>query len=135
MSNRIHGRKITKTVRFGPKKEHFCPICNSRLELQEVTRIINANSEEAKYYDLSTGVFRRRHMLGNIKYTGEEYYCPECNKYIPRKKIKEYELKSGKGKKAFLKKILPIAIVITLFLIIAVVRYFTSEEFQITFWL
>ena len=33
-------------------KKHYCPQCNSKLLRRKVSKIINANSEEAKNYDL-----------------------------------------------------------------------------------
>lgn len=67
-------------------KKHYCPQCNSKLLRQKVSRIIDSNSDEAKYYDFEVADIT---VKGNMKFTHIEFLCPVCQKHYTVNETKE----------------------------------------------
>ena len=44
----IHGIRYVRQDVSYISKNHYCPICNTRLNAVKVSKVINSNSEEAK---------------------------------------------------------------------------------------
>ena len=71
------------------KKDHFCPDCKTKLEKVPVSKVINSRSPEAKDFDFSMGC--GTHMMGDIKFTWDEFECPNCKKHLTVNEMKEIE--------------------------------------------
>ncbi len=85
----IHGKKyINNDVIYTRFKKHYCPDCNIRLKIIEVSKVVNSKSPEAKKYDLSMG---DTFISGNIEVIWKEFQCPECNRIISVKQMKHIE--------------------------------------------
>ena len=67
-------------------KKHYCPVCNNRLLLQRVSKIIHSDSEEAKNYDFEAGDIN---VKGNMKFTHIEFICPVCQRNYTVNEIKD----------------------------------------------
>ncbi len=75
-------------------KKHFCPQCNTKVELKYKSKIVNSNSPEAKQYDFSLG---DTFLVGDVEFRTRYFYCPQCKLDISFQQMKRYErLKKGK---------------------------------------
>ena len=73
-------------------KEHFCPICNEKIQVKRTKKIVNSKSEEAKNFDFSfsgDGGF----MSGDVEFIFEVFYCSSCKKEFSIKEIRNFERK------------------------------------------
>lgn len=101
----IHGiRYVRQDVSYISKK-HYCPICNTLLDVVKVSKVINSNSEEAKELPsilpktvIGRGVkFRNYNAVGNIKWIWKQFECPNCKHNFTVDQMKQIE-SSPKGK-------------------------------------
>lgn len=67
-------------------KKHYCVICGERLKLVLVSKIVNSESMEAKNYDFQ---LVDNFMIGDVKFTWNEFECPKCGYRISIRKLKE----------------------------------------------
>ena len=70
------------------KKDHFCPDCKTKLEKIPVSKVVNSSSPEAKDFDFS---MFDTYMVGDIKFTWDEFECSNCKKHLTVNEMKEYE--------------------------------------------
>lgn len=71
------------------RKDHFCPDCKTKPETVSVSKVVNSGSPEAKDFD-----FRMpggRFMVGDIRFTWDEFECPNCKKHLTVNEMKEIE--------------------------------------------
>ena len=83
-----HGykREYNEVLYF--KKDHFCPDCKTKLKKVPVSRVVNSGSPEAKDFDFSMG---DTCAVGDIKFTWDEFECPNCLKHLTVNEMKEIE--------------------------------------------
>ena len=73
--------------------KHYCMYCHELLEVIEKSKMVNYKSKEAKDFNFNWfGV--GNYMIGNIKFTWDEYYCPKCNENFSIREISIYERKN-----------------------------------------
>ena len=73
--------------------KHFCPYCNSLLQIRRKKQIVNSESEEVKnfsYYAYGGN------MRGDTEFNWDVFYCPDCDKEIPTGDMISYERKLRK---------------------------------------
>ncbi len=80
---------------FSYLKKHYCPKCSSILVPIKVSKIVNSRSPEAKYYDFSVGITAGA-FIGDVKFTWNEFKCPQCGYQISVKDLKLYERQQRK---------------------------------------
>ena len=71
------------------RKDHFCPDCKTKLEKVPVSKVVNSRSPEAKDFDFSMGF--DSYAVGDIKFTWDEFECPNCKKHLTVNEMKEIE--------------------------------------------
>ena len=98
----IHGiRYVRQDVSYISKK-HYCPLCNTLLNVVKVSKVINSNSEEAKELPsilpktvIGRGVkFRNYNTVGNIKWIWKQFECPNCKHCFTVDQLKQIESSS-----------------------------------------
>lgn len=72
-------------------KKHFCPKCGNKLELRDVSKIVNSKSPEAKDYDFSNG---DTFFTGDVGFITKCFHCLNCKVDISVKDMKKYEKES-----------------------------------------
>ena len=72
-------------------KKHDCPDCGQLLVVNNVSEIVNSNSEKAKDFDFSCG---DTCLAGNIKFIRTEFKCPACQRTYSPREIWRREMKS-----------------------------------------
>ena len=94
------GVKRIKTDIVYLNNDHYCPDCGTKLDVVEVSKILDSNSPEAKQYNsLFDGFYiqgnkigyRMNRYIGNIEYILDEFECPCCNRHIDVKEMKQIE--------------------------------------------
>lgn len=73
-------------------KKHYCPGCETRLQLIKVSKVVNSKSPEARNYNFSCG---DGFLVGNVKFIWKEFYCPVCDRQFSVKKLKRIEREMG----------------------------------------
>jgi len=68
--------------------KHYCPHCQRLLIVKTKNQVVNSESEEAKYFNFHTS---DSHMMGNVKFVWDVYYCEKCNLEISIKDIRANE--------------------------------------------
>ena len=95
----IHGiRYVRQDISYISKK-HYCPICNTLLDVVKVSKVINSNSEETKELPpilpktvIGRGVkFRNYNAVGNIKWIWKQFECPNCKHHFTVDQMKQIE--------------------------------------------
>ena len=71
--------------------KHYCNICSGELVVKRVERIINSKSPEAKNYDFSFSGTDGGFLFGDIEFSFEVFYCPNCGIEIPVREIRRQE--------------------------------------------
>ena len=71
------------------RKDHFCPNCGTKLEKSTVSKIVNSNSPEANDFDFSMA--SGTYAMGDIRFTWDEFECPNCKKHLTVNEMKEIE--------------------------------------------
>jgi hypothetical protein len=94
----IHGVKWDLEGTFFCKKDHFCPKCDSKLEVVRTEKMVNSESPEAKQYDFSMA---DTYLMGNVKFVSKIFKCLKCGYTATVKQQKIIE----KSKKSDLKKV------------------------------
>ena len=61
-------------------RQHYCYECGSKLFIVKHRKIVNQNSDEAKYYDFSFGATEV--MIGSCEFIHNVFYCPMCKQTI-----------------------------------------------------
>ena len=69
-------------------KKHYCPNCNSRLEVKKASKIVNSKSIEAKNYDFSLG---DTFLVGDVEFFYNIFRCQKCNKQYSIQEMKRIE--------------------------------------------
>lgn len=69
-------------------KKHYCPICNEKLEVKKISRVVNSKSSEAKNYDFSLG---DSFLVGDVEFIFYVFSCPKCNKQYSVQEMKRNE--------------------------------------------
>jgi hypothetical protein len=64
----IHGVKLDFEGTFFCKKDHYCPVCDSKMESYKAEKVVNSESLEAKQYDFSMA---DTYMFGNVKFVAK----------------------------------------------------------------
>lgn len=70
------------------RKDHFCPECGAKLEKVTVSKVVNSRSPEAKDFDFGVGGIS---MVGDVRFTWDEFACPSCRKQFSVDEIKQSE--------------------------------------------
>ena len=95
----IHGiRYVRQDISYISKK-HYCPICNTLLDVVKVSKVINSNLEEAKELPpilpktvIGRGVkFRNYNAVGNIKWIWKQFECSNCKQRFTVDQMKQIE--------------------------------------------
>ncbi len=95
----IHGiRYVRQDISYISKK-HYCPICDTLLDVVKVSKVINSHSEEAKELPpilpqtvIGRGVkFRNYNAVGNIKWIWKQFECPHCKHRFTVDQLKQFE--------------------------------------------
>jgi len=94
----LHGYKRIKNDIWYFRKDHYCPDCGTKLQKVAVSKVVNSSSPEAKDFDFSNV---DTYMVGNVKFTWDEFECPSCQKHLTVSEMKKIEgiplpQKSGK---------------------------------------
>lgn len=84
----IQGFKWDFNGFFYRKRKHYCAICGELLTTIKQEKIINSESDEAKYYDFSNG---DTYMFGNVKFINFALKCPSCDALYSIREQKELE--------------------------------------------
>lgn len=95
----IHGIRYVRQDVIYISKKHYCPICNTLLNVVKVSKVINSNSEEAKDLPpilpktvIGRGVkFRNYTAVGNIKWIWKQFECPNCKHRFTVDQMKQIE--------------------------------------------
>ena len=90
MRKKIARQRIYTRPLYARRKKHYCPKCEGELFLKEVSKVVNSNSSEAKDFDFSNG---DTFMIGDVKFTWDEFKCSECNFQISINDLALYERK------------------------------------------
>ena len=86
---RVHGfKRMYNDIYFTRIKKHYCPECGERLGLIACSKVVNRKSEEARNFNFSIG---DSYMIGNIKFTWDEFICPKCERQFIVKELKRIE--------------------------------------------
>ena len=70
------------------RKPHYCPTYHTKLQKVAVSKVVNSHSPEARDFVFSLG---DSYMVGNIRFTWDEFECPVCHKHLSIKEMKEIE--------------------------------------------
>lgn len=69
-------------------KKHYCPKCNSIMEIKYNSTIVNSNSPEAKFYDFSIPDGK---LSGDVEFRTSFFHCPNCGYEIAFDEMKKLE--------------------------------------------
>lgn len=69
-------------------KKHYCPICNEKLVVKKISRVVNSKSLEAKNCDFSLG---DSFLVGDVEFFYNVFCCPKCNKQYSVQEMKRIE--------------------------------------------
>ena len=95
----IHGIRYVRQDISYISKRHYCPLCNTLLDVVNVSKVINSNSEEAKEIPpiipktvIGRGVkFRNYNAVGNIKWIWKQFEFPNCKHRFTVEQMKQIE--------------------------------------------
>ena len=63
-------------------REHYCYKCKVKLPVITHRKVVNYKSDEAQYYDFTSGGPDSVLMVGNCEFIHKVFYCPVCNEQI-----------------------------------------------------
>ena len=78
------------------RKKHNCISCNEKVNVKRVKKVINSRSPEAKDFNFSFSGSDGGFMFGDVEFSYEVFYCPNCNNTISIKEMKKYEREQKK---------------------------------------
>ena len=71
------------------RKNHFCPTCKGKVDIVDVSRIVDSRSEDAKSFDFSLD--HGTNMVGKVEFHWKEFECRECAKHYTVAQMKKIE--------------------------------------------
>jgi ferritin-like metal-binding protein YciE len=72
-------------------KKHYCHVCNTRLQVNRASTVVNSESDESKDFDFSFGGGYAK-MIGDVRFSKDVFFCETCNKDISIKEHRAYEM-------------------------------------------
>lgn len=90
-----HIQRIFKNPFFVNCKKHYCINCGKLLKKVKVSKIVNSNSPEAKFFDFHTV---DNFMIGNVKFIWTEFLCSNCKKQFTIDEMRRIEKAQRKMK-------------------------------------
>ena len=118
-----HGYKRVYNDIFYFREDHFCPDCKTKLEKVTVSKVVNSASPEAKDFDFRMA--RGTYAVGDIKFTWDEFECPNCKKrltYDEMRKIEGFEEIPPTKKPSKRRKIVLLVLGILAFIAVALLK-------------
>ena len=94
------GRKwIFEDYFYVYKKKHFCKYCNNELIVKRIKKTINSKSPEAENFDFSFSGGDGGFLFGDVVFSFEVFYCPNCDIEISVDEIRKYEIEQKRFNK------------------------------------
>jgi len=75
-------------------KKHYCPQCNHILMIRYDSKIVNSNSQEARFYDFRIPDSR---LVGDVEFRTSFFCCNNCGFEISFWKMREFEKQKNKN--------------------------------------
>ena len=126
-----YGKKVVYQDVMYLRKNHFCPTCEGKVDIVDVSRIVDSNSAEAENFDFSLS--RKTQMVGEIEFHWKEFECKECAKRYTIDEMKKIEGVQEKPKyptspkEVMIHNLKVIAFVVLAALISAIIQHFLSK--------
>lgn len=72
----IHGKKISFKGSLYFKKAHYCPKCQTQMQVIVLKKVVNSRSQEAKQHSFQLS--DETYLAGNVEFSWKELKCPNC---------------------------------------------------------
>jgi DNA-directed RNA polymerase subunit M/transcription elongation factor TFIIS len=77
-----------RTTPYAIYTNQFCPCCQTLLEPQQIVKVVNSESPEAKDFDFSCDDGNR--FRGDVEFTFYVYYCKNCDREYTDNEMANY---------------------------------------------
>lgn len=89
-------KKDTGNMIYMRLLKHECPLCNNRLKVVKMTRVVKSKSREAKKFNFNACDIE----LGDkVKFIWYEFKCKECDVRFTEAQLREHEKKERRQRR------------------------------------